>query len=52
MCRSLTEELSGRVGGADWDSPVSHLASAALTVWHLQWRLCTLRAWFASVGGW
>lgn len=49
--RSLTEEPSGHVGGVDWDSPVSHLASAALTVWHLQWLLCTFRAWITGVGG-
>jgi len=30
MGRSLTEDPSGYVGGVDWDSPVSHLASAAL----------------------
>lgn len=51
MCRSLTEEPSGPVGGVDWDSSVSHLASAALTVWHPQWLLCTFRAWIAGVGG-
>lgn len=50
-CRALTEEPSGHVGGVDWDSPVSHLASAALTVWHPQWLLCTFRAWIAGVGG-
>lgn len=51
MCRAWTEEPSGRVGGVDWDSPVSHLASAARTVWYLRWLPCTFRARIAGVGG-
>lgn len=37
--------------GGGWGSLVSHFASTALTMGHLQWLLCTLPTWIAGVGG-